>query len=362
MIDVPASSLREDPRWAAVVARDRSADGSFVFAVKTTGVYCRPSCSSRRARRENVVFYRAPDAAEAAGYRACKRCKPRAATVEDPTLQRVKRACAVIDRALEESEDGAPTLSELASAAGTSPYHLQRLFKRHLGITPREYADAQRLKRVKRHLKTGNGVADALYAAGYGSPSRLYERSDAQLGMTPATYSRNGKGAVIDYTIVRSPLGRLLVAATERGLAAVSLGSDDATLAAALEAEYPAAEIRRDDRRLESWIAAILDHIAGERPSLALPLDLQATAFQRKVWQALQKIPYGETATYGEVAQAIGEPRAARAVAQACATNRVALVIPCHRVVRGDGVSGGYRWGVERKQKLLATEKAKRAG
>ena len=362
MIDALSSSLREDPRWTAVVARDRSADGSFVFAVKTTGIYCRPSCSSRRAKRENVVFYRAPDAARAAGYRPCKRCKPNAAKVEDPTLGRVKRACGLIDRALEEGEEGAPSLGELATAVGTGPHHLLRLFKRHLGITPREYADAQRLKRVKRHLKTGDGVADALYAAGYGSPSRLYERADAQLGMTPATYGRNGKGAVIDFTITRSPLGRLLVAATERGLAAVSLGSDDARLEAGLKAEYPAAEIRRADQRLKPWICQILDHLAGERPNLELPLDLQATAFQRRVWQALQKIPYGTTATYGEVAKAIGEPKAVRAVAQACANNRVALVIPCHRVVRGDGVSGGYRWGVERKKKLLATEKAKRAG
>jgi AraC family transcriptional regulator of adaptative response/methylated-DNA-[protein]-cysteine methyltransferase len=360
MGNVSLSALREDPRWTAVVARDRTADGSFVFAVKTTGVYCRPSCASRRAKRENVVFYRAPDAAEAAGYRACKRCRPNEAKQDDPTLRRVRRACAHIDRALAEGDGGAPSLSELAAEVGTGPHHLLRLFKRHLGITPREYADARRLARVKQHLKTGDGVADALYAAGYGSPSRLYERADAQLGMTPATYGRDGKGAVIDYTIVRSPLGRLLVAATERGLAAVSLGADDSRLEAALRAEYPAAEIRRADTHLKPWIAEILQHLAGERPNLALPLDLQATAFQRRVWQALQRIPYGQTASYGEVAKAIGAPKAVRAVARACATNRVSIVIPCHRVVRGDGEAGGYRWGAERKKKLLATEKAAR--
>jgi len=351
-------TMHEDPRWTAVVRRDRTADGSFVYAVKTTGVYCRPSCASRGAKRQNVVFYRNPEAAEAAGYRACKRCHPKAQPGDDPALKRVRRACALIDRALEEGESGPPALGTLARAVGSSPHHLLRLFKRHLGITPRDYADAKRLERVKRHLKEGDGVAGALYAAGYGSPSRLYERADAQLGMTPATYRRDGKGAEIEFTVARAPLGRLLVAATERGLAAVSLGDDDASLERALHAEYPAAQIRRADQRLKPWVGAILDHLAGERPDLALPLDLQATAFQWRVWRALKQIPYGETATYGEIAQAIGAPKAARAVARACASNRAALVIPCHRVVREDGELGGYRWGVERKQRLLAGEQA----
>lgn len=349
----------EDPRWIAVTSRDPAADGTFVYAVKTTGVYCRPSCASRSAKRQNVVFYRAPEAAEAAGYRPCKRCRPTAAAADDPALQRVRRACAAIDKALEEGESGPPALAPLARAVGTSPHHLLRLFQRHLGITPKEYADARRLELVKRHLKSGDGVAGALYAAGYGSPSRLYERADAQLGMTPATYRRDGKGAAIDFTTVRASLGRLLVAATERGLAAVSLGADDARLERALRAEYPAADIRRADARLKPWVAQILEHIAGERTSLALPLDLQATAFQWRVWRALQQIPYGSTATYSEIATAIGAPRAARAVARACASNRVGIVIPCHRVVREDGEPGGYRWGIERKEKLLATEKEK---
>jgi len=359
MSEQALAAPQEDPRWIAVISRDPAADGTFVYAVKTTGVYCRPSCASRPAKRQNVVFYRAPEGAEAAGYRACKRCRPKAAASDDPALQRVRRACAAIDKALEEGESGPPALSPLARAVGTSPHHLLRLFQRHLGITPKEYADARRLELVKRHLKSGDGVAGALYAAGYGSPSRLYERADAQLGMTPATYRRDGKGAVIDFTTVRAPLGRLLVAATERGLAAVSLGADDARLEQALRAEYPAAEIRRADARLKPWVAQILAHLAGERMSLALPLDLRATAFQWRVWRALQQIPYGSTATYSEIAAAIGAPRAARAVARACANNRVGIVIPCHRVLREDGALGGYRWGIERKEKLLATEKAK---
>lgn len=353
-----AASTHEDPRWVAVATRDAAADGRFVYAVKTTGIYCRPSCASRPAKRENVAFYRAPEAAEAAGYRACKRCRPADTRESDPALQKVRRACALIDRALAESDGGPPALGTLARAVSTSPFHLLRLFKKHLGITPKEYADARRLRLVKRHLKSGGGVSDALYAAGYGSPSRLYERSDAQLGMTPATYRRDGKGAVIEFTTVRSPPGRLLVAATEHGLAAVSLGSDDGELEKSLRKEYPAAEISRADARLKPWIAEILEYLAGERPDLALPLDLQATAFQWRVWRALRQIPYGRTATYGEVARAIGAPKAVRAVAQACATNRAALVIPCHRVVRGDGDPGGYRWGVERKKKLLAKEQA----
>lgn len=352
-------TMHEDPRWAAVVRRDRTADGTFVYAVKTTGVYCRPSCASRGAKRQNVVFYRNPEAAEAAGYRACKRCRPKARPGDDPALKRVQRACALIDQVLEDGESGPPALGMLARAVGSSPHHLLRLFKRHLGITPRDYADAKRLERVKRHLKEGDGVAGALYAAGYGSPSRLYERADAQLGMTPATYGRNGKGAEIEFTVARAPLGRVLVAATERGLAAVSLGEDEASLERALHEEYPAAQIRRADQRLKPWVGAILDHLAGERTDLTvLPLDLRATAFQWRVWRALRQIPYGATATYSEIAQAIGEPKAVRAVANACASNRAAIVIPCHRVVSKDGTAGGYRWGVERKERILAAEHA----
>ena len=258
-----------------------------------------------------------------------------------------------------QDEDGAPGLGELAERVESSPFHLQRLFKRHLGISPREYADARRLERVKRLLRAGDGVAGALYEAGYGSASRLYERADAQLGMTPATYKKGGKGAAIAFTIASSPLGRLLVGTTERGVCAVSLGDDDAALAQRLRAEYPAATITRADARLMPTVAAILAHLAGAEPAIDLPLDLRATGFQWRVWQALRRIPRGETASYQAIATAIGQPKAVRAVANACANNRVALVIPCHRVIREDGKLGGYRWGVERKEKLLATEKAK---
>jgi AraC family transcriptional regulator, regulatory protein of adaptative response / methylated-DNA-[protein]-cysteine methyltransferase len=347
----------EQQYWDAVAARSRQADGAFVYAVTTTGVYCRPSCPSRRPRRENVEFFPLPEAAEQAGYRACRRCHPERVMASDPATERVRQACRLIDAALEEGEGAAPSLERLGAAVGASAHQLQRLFKRELGISPRDFAAARRLARVKDRLRQGDGVAGALYEAGYGSSSRLYERSDAQLGMTPATYRRRGEGMAIGFTIVPCALGRLLVAATARGISAVSLGESDAALEAALKAEYAAADIRRDDAALGRWVSAILAHLEGATPGLALPLDLQATAFQWRVWRELQKIPYGETASYAAIARRIGAPRAARAVARACAENRAALVIPCHRVVRGDGTPGGYRWGPERKATLLAAEK-----
>jgi AraC family transcriptional regulator, regulatory protein of adaptative response / methylated-DNA-[protein]-cysteine methyltransferase len=351
-------AMTDEQYWSAVQDRSRAADGAFVYAVRTTHVYCRPSCQSRRPLRGNVEFFVMPEAAEHAGYRACRRCRPRDLAAADPTIERVRRACRLIERTLDEGESGAPGLTALAEQVGSSPFHLQRLFKRHLGISPRDYADAWRLGRVKRMLRQGDGVAGALYEAGYGSASRLYERADSQLGMTPATYKKGGKGAAIAFTTTASPLGRLLVATTERGVCAVSLGETDAALEAGLRAEYPAATIAREDGRLGPAVTAILAHIAGGAPDLALPLDLRATGFEWRVWQALRRIPRGRTATYQEVAAAIGQPKAVRAVANACAHNRVALVIPCHRVVRSDGALGGYRWGPERKEKILATEKA----
>jgi AraC family transcriptional regulator of adaptative response/methylated-DNA-[protein]-cysteine methyltransferase len=347
----------EQQYWDAVNARSRQADGVFVYAVTTTGVYCRPSCPSRRPRRENVQFFPLPEAAEQAGYRPCRRCQPQRVAASDPAAERVRQACRLIDEALEDGESSPPSLARLGAAVGASAHQLQRLFKRELGISPRDFAAARRLARVKARLREGDGVAGALYAAGYGSSSRLYERSDAQLGMTPATYRKRGQGMAVGFTIVPCPLGRLLVAATSRGISAVSLGDSDAALEAALKAEYAAAEIRRDDAALGRWVGAILAHLEGAAPDLALPLDVQATAFQWRVWRELQKIPYGETASYAAIARRIGAPRAARAVARACAENRAALVIPCHRVVRGDGTTGGYRWGAERKAKLLAAEK-----
>ncbi len=351
----------EQQYWNAVAARSRHADGTFVYAVTTTGVYCRPSCPSRRPRREHVRFFPLPEAAETAGYRPCRRCHPQQLPASDPAAERVRQVCRLIDAALEDGESGAPSLARLGAAVGASAHQLQRLFKRELGISPRDFAAARRLARVKARLRQGSGVAGALYEAGYGSSSRLYERSDAQLGMTPATYRKRGEGMAIGFTIVTCPLGRLLVAATARGISAVSLGASDRALEAALQAEYAAAEIRRDDAALGRWVSAILAHLDGAAPDLALPLDLQATAFQWRVWRELQKIPYGETASYAAIARRIGEPRAARAVARACADNRTALVVPCHRVVRGDGALGGYRWGVERKAKLLAAERRRRS-
>lgn len=339
----------EDARWEAVVARDRESDGEFVFAVRTTGVYCRPSCPARRPLRERVAFYDDASAAEAAGFRACLRCHPREAPRDAAWARRV---CA----AIEGRRDSSLPLGSLAARFDTSAQQLRRRFRRIVGITPRQYADARRLDAVKAGLKRGQEVTEALYDAGYGSSSRLYERSDAQLGMTPATYGRGGRGMRIAYTIVACPLGRLLVAATERGVAAVSLGASDAALRAALESEYPAAEIGRPDEGLRRWVGAILEHLAGRRPNLDLPLDVVATAFERRVWEELRRIPYGETRSYGQIARSIGRRGGARAVAGACGRNRVALVVPCHRVVASDGRLSGYRWGVRRKRALLASE------
>ena len=345
-----------DPRWTAVLEREARQDGRFVYAVRTTGVYCRPSCPSRRPRRENVEFFAGPAEAERAGYRACRRCGPKNAAA--PAAETVQRACSHLEAHLDEPV----TLAALGAAVGVSPFHLQRLFKRVTGVSPREYANARRVERLKARLQQGDGVADATYEAGYGSGSRVYESSDAQLGMTPATYRRGGPGVTIRFGTAASPLGRLLVAVTGRGVCAVTLGDSDAALEAALRREYPRALIERaaadgaEDAALAAAIDAVLEHLAGEEPSLALPLDVRATAFQRRVWQALQAIPYGATRSYREIAAAIGSPRATRAVARACAANRVALVVPCHRVVRGDGETGGYRWGEERKRQLLDRE------
>jgi AraC family transcriptional regulator, regulatory protein of adaptative response / methylated-DNA-[protein]-cysteine methyltransferase len=350
-------AMVEEQYWTAVAGRARAADGNFVYAVRTTGIYCRPSCPSRRPSRENVEFFPLPEAAEQAGYRACRRCRPQEQAAADPALERVRHACRIIEAALAEGEEGTPPLGALAEQVGASPFHLQRLFKRHLGISPRQFADARRLTLVKKLLRDGEGVADALYGAGYGSSSRLYERSDAQLGMTPASYSKGGKGADIAYTLTDSPFGRLLVATTGRGICAISLGTDDAELVAGLRREYPAAAIASDETRLAPAVAAVLALLAGSEPDLALPLDLRATGFQWRVWQELRRIPRGATATYGEIAAALGQPTASRAVANACAANRVALFVPCHRVVRGDGAPGGYRWGAARKAALLAAEK-----
>jgi len=340
-----------DSQWTAVAARDRRADGTFVYAVGSTGIYCRPSCPSRRPRREVVAFFDAPADAERAGFRACLRCKPRDGAAADPWIEKVRRACVYLANV-----EGHPSLATLAKRLGGSPYHFQRNFKRIVGISPREYAEACRLRKVKARLRAGEPITGAMLDAGYGSSSRFYERAAPMFGMKPATYRRGGAGMRIRYTIVESPLGQLLVGATDTGVCAVAMGTSSAELARGLAREYPAAEISADDRALARWAKAILAHLAGRRPRLDLPLDVQATAFQWQVWDALRAIPYGQTRTYAEVAAAIGRPRAVRAVARACATNPVALAIPCHRVVASTGAVSGYRWGVSRKKTLLSSE------
>ena len=342
----------DDARWNAVIAHDRAADGQFVYAVSSTGVYCRPSCASRRPRRERVAFFDTSAEAQRAGYRACRRCRPDDVSAADPWVEKIRRACVYLANV-----DGHPSLAGLAARLGGSPYHLQRNFKRLVGVSPREYADACRLRKVKRHLRHADDVTAAMFDAGYGSSSRFYERAAPKLGMSPSAYRRGGAGMAIQYAIVDSPLGRLLVAATARGVCAVAMGSSDAELVGRLAREYPAATIAADAGALAQWTNAILSHLAGKAPRLDLPLDVQATAFQWQVWQALASIPYGETRTYSEVAKAIGRPRAVRAGARACATNPVAIAIPCHRIVSASGAAGGYRWGAERKKALLERER-----
>ncbi|HEU4321822.1 MAG TPA: bifunctional DNA-binding transcriptional regulator/O6-methylguanine-DNA methyltransferase Ada [Roseiflexaceae bacterium] len=344
--------MQEETYWLALEGRDPQFNGVFVYAVRTTGVYCRPTCTSRRPRRENVAFFAAPDAAERAGYRACRRCDPRAAAL-DPHVALVAQIC----RFLEEPREGVPTLEELAARFALSPAHLQRTFKRIAGVSPRQYADAHRAERLRTGLRVGADVTGALYEAGYGSSSGFYDQAPASLGMTPAAYRSGGRAAQIGYAVAPCALGHLLVAATERGICKVSLGDSPAALEADLRDEFPAAELRADSTALEPWLRAVLEHLDGQRPHLDLPLDIQASAFQRIVWEALRAIPYGATRSYQQVAQAIGRPTAARAVARAVATNPVALLIPCHRVVRADGEPGGYRWGADRKRKLLEGER-----
>src|ERR1700732_2352178 len=357
---------RVEDYWQAVQTRDRGADGAFVYAVRSTGIYCRPSCPSRKPRREQVVFFPLPEAAEQKGFRACQRCRPRAKRLHDSRAEAVALVCRQIEAQIRnEGDDDSKsrlTLSTLSASVGIGPHQLERAFRRVMGITPRQYADAQRMRRLKSSLKKGDDVTTALYDAGYSSSSRLYERSPSQLGMTPATYRRGGAGMQIHYTIVASPLGRLLVAATERGISALYLGEKDAPLESALRKEYPRAEIDNDSagsKNLEGWVSKILAHLRGKEPHLDLPTDVQTTAFRRHVWEELKRIPYGATRTYAEIARAIGQPKAIRAVARACATNPISIVVPCHRVIRADGNLAGYRWGLDRKRRLLEHESGK---
>ena len=342
----------DESQWQAVLAKDSRCDGQFVFAVSSTGIYCRPSCPSRRPRRDRVSFFALPDAAERAGFRACLRCHPRDARLMDPQVEMAREVCRLIDE-----NDGEPlTLATLSSRIGVSSFHLQRTFKSVMGISPSQYAEAGRIGKFKQGVRGGESITNAIYDAGFGSSSRLYERAASQLGMTPATYGKGGRGAIIHYAIVKCSLGDLLAAATDKGVCSVKLGDSASALENDLKQEFPEAEIQHSEKDLSLATKAIVDHLEGKTPHIDLPLDVRATAFQRQVWEQLRTIPPGETYSYSEVAKAIGQEKAVRAVARACATNPVALVIPCHRVIREDKSLGGYRWGLERKKKLLETE------
>ncbi|MDH3211806.1 MAG: bifunctional DNA-binding transcriptional regulator/O6-methylguanine-DNA methyltransferase Ada [Myxococcales bacterium] len=350
----PAARNEEERRWQSVLDRDAREDGHFVYAVETTGVYCRPTCPSRRPLRKNVAFFENPDEARAAGFHPCRRCRPEAGGTWDAAREKVLAAC----RYIEAQQDRIPTLEELGKRVGQSPGHFQRVFKRVVGISPRKYADALRVERLKRRLQQGEPIAGALYDTGYGSTSRLYETAASQLGMTPRSYRRKASGEQIQYVTLACPVGgQLLVAATGRGLCAVRLGDTARELVAELEEEFQGAVFERGGETLGELLEALVGYLAGERSLPDLPFDVQATAFQRRVWEAIRAIPEGATATYGDLAQAIGSPNAVRAVAQACARNPVALVIPCHRVAPKSGGTGGYRWGENRKEKLLRLEK-----
>jgi len=358
----PGTFPDPDSCWHAVQQRNRAFNGRFWFSVKTTGVYCLPSCAARPPLRKNVDFHASPEAAEAAGFRPCKRCKPRDWQAEAGLSKPVARACALFEAA---DADSPPTLSEVARRVGVSANTLSKRFVAELGVTPRDWLVAKKRERFRKALRSGESVAGALYGAGYGSPSRVYENSDKALGMTPATYAKGGAGAHIDFTTVESDYGRVLVAATHKGIAAVFLGDSDRSLERDLKDNFPAADIERNDAVLAPRVKGVLARLYGRKPSALdaadVPLDIIGTAFQWKVWKALTEIPPGETRTYGEIAQRIGEPTSARAVGRACATNQAAGVIPCHRAVGANGSLNGYRWGVARKERLLAAERSRRA-
>jgi AraC family transcriptional regulator of adaptative response/methylated-DNA-[protein]-cysteine methyltransferase len=345
--------MQANDYWQAVKSRDASFDDEFVYAVTTTGIYCRPTCPARRPHRKNVMFFTSPEDAERAGYRPCKRCNPDNQPEPDPYTASVIQMC----RYLEQGHASPPTLDDLGRLFHLSPAHLQRVFKRIVGVSPRQYADACRQNRLRDLLQDDTTVTDALYEAGYTSSSQVYEMADNLFGMAPTHYRQGAPNTTIRYTIVTCEMGCLLAATTERGLCKIALGNDAVTLEQALQNEFSQAELTRDDAYLADTAAAISAFIAGEQITFNLPLDIRATAFQRRVWEALRQIPYGETRSYKELAEMVGQPNAARAVAGACAKNPVALVIPCHRIVRTNGDSGGYRWGLERKETLLATER-----
>jgi AraC family transcriptional regulator of adaptative response/methylated-DNA-[protein]-cysteine methyltransferase len=346
------ASVNIDYAWEAVLSRDRCCDGRFVYAVSSTRVYCRPSCPSRRPSRNHVMFFDSPQLAESSGFRACLRCRPQS-TAGSEAEERVKQS----QRYLDEHTDEPITLRMLAAQVRISSFHLQRAFTRMVGLSPKAYQGAKRMERFTASLKRGENVTNAIYEAGFGSSSRLYARVNEDLGMTPSAFRSGGMGVTLRYITVPTAVGRMLVAVTERGIAAVRIGDTEAALVTSLHNDYPKAVLRRDTKGLEKYVYRFLQRLNGSEAVDHFPLDVKATAFQRKVWQALQQIPRGQTRSYREIARAIGQPTAARAVARACASNPVAVAIPCHRVVRGDGHLAGYRWGLQRKKRLLALER-----
>ncbi len=344
----------EETCWQAVVERDSRFDGVFYFGVRSTGIYCRPICPARRPRRDQVTFFTSKAKAQAAGFRPCRRCRP------DDESPEARALLAEQARHLLDQAESPLTLSALARQVGASPSHLQRVFKAAVGLSPRAYFANRRLERFKSQVKAGQDVTTALYEAGFGSSSRLYEDARQTLGMTPGEYRNGGKGMQVRFTTFESRLGWVLMAATRYGVCKVSFGKDDADLEGQLVAEFPKAERTRDDAGLSAWSGMLAAYLQGSQKQIDLPLDAQGTAFQHKVWAALRQIPYGQTRTYAQLAQSINQPAAVRAAARACATNPVAVVTPCHRIVRSDGGLGGYRWGLERKKQLLESEKATR--
>ncbi len=347
-----AESIERDPRWAALVARDRAADGRFFYSVSTTGVFCRPSCGARRPRPENVAFHASAADAVRAGFRACRRCRPESPTAADRHAETIVSLCRFI-----ETSESAPSLRVLAERAGLSVHYLHRLFKQATGLTPKAYAAAHRSRRMRDALDRRGSVTEAIYDAGYSSSGRFYAESDRMLGMLPKRFRQGGAQTPIRFAIGECSLGSILVAASERGVCAILLGDDPDALARSLQDRFPKAELRGGEAEFEALVARVIGFVEAPALGLDLPLDIRGTAFQQRVWQALRAIPAGETASYAEIAARIGAPRATRAVAGACAANALAVAIPCHRVVRSDGALSGYRWGVERKRALLERER-----
>lgn len=358
-ITMKISSANTDVFWQAVEKKDARFNGTFFFAVRTTGIYCKPSCAARTPKRQNVRFFDTPKRAEKEGFRACQRCKPANETQHNPQVDMILKVCQLIEDGISGGEENV-SLEFLGEKLNISPHHLQRTFKSILGITPKQYATALKIKNFKEQVKRGDDVTGAMYDAGFGSSRALYEKAADNLGMTPAAYKSKGKGMSITYTVADCDLGKMLVAKTERGICSVTFGDSEETLVGELEKEFAAAHIDQDTRGLNEAVTAILRLLDGKEKRFTLPLDVQATAFQLQVWEALKKIPYGETRSYKQVAESLDRPSAVRAVARACATNPVALITPCHRVVRENGDISGYRWGIERKKEILKREASKK--